>query len=182
LEAAAGTEESDKDVVRGKLGDTLALLGWVLACQPESNRKSADEAVQAITKACVNSSWNVPWHIDALAAAYASQGDFGKAMDWHRQAATKATHGEATPPMAPDRKALEALYSAEKPFRLPGGAAPSAPNRRPPTGSQLKPEGAAETKVPATKPPPKQPPVSSKQVQEEAEKRLQKLKPNPPPK
>ena len=182
LETAAGTDESVKEVVQGKLGDTLALLGWVLACQPGSDRKSADEAVQAITKACVNSNWSIPWHIDALAAAYASQGDFGKAKEWQLQATKKAANGEATPPLAPDRKALEALYSAEKPFRLPGGAAPSTPSDRPESDSKLKTGEVGSSKVPAAKSPVNQPPVSSKQVQEEAEQRLQKLKPNPPPK
>ena len=65
-------------------------------------------------KACELSKWREPNYIEALAAAYAETGDFGKAVKYQTQAMNmKSAHGPV------DKKTRErlALYQDHKPWR-----------------------------------------------------------------
>jgi tetratricopeptide (TPR) repeat protein len=120
LEAALKDESSDNNYLRGKFADALALFGWVTAGRAQISKPMADAGLLAATESCVQSDWQVPWHVDAMAAAYANVGDFAKAVQWQEDAITRAKDGADLPPLAPERDTLLKLYQEKQRFRLPG--------------------------------------------------------------
>jgi len=68
--------------------DTIALrdLAWLIGSSPEVSTRDARRAVKLALKACKLTGWRDADLIDTLAAAYATSGDFSKAITTQRQA------------------------------------------------------------------------------------------------
>ncbi|QEL14354.1 tetratricopeptide repeat protein [Limnoglobus roseus] len=89
---------------------------WLRCTCPEAKFRNGKEAVELATKACELTEWANAGYLDTLAAAYAEQGDFEKAMKWQREAMQdkelmKREDGEIT--------ARLELYKQKKPYRQP---------------------------------------------------------------
>lgn len=70
----------------GDDGDGHASLANLLATCPSAKLRDGDQAVSHALKACKISQYKESWHVAALAAAYAEQGDFKKAVKWQTKA------------------------------------------------------------------------------------------------
>ncbi len=94
-------------------GDYWNKLAMMLATCPAATARNGKEAVEAATKACGLSAWQMPPYIATLAAAYAESGDFKQAVNYQQQALAML----GWPASARDamKKRLE-LYQQGKPF------------------------------------------------------------------
>ena len=81
-----------------------------------SNERYRDgkKAVEYATQACERSAWNDPNSVSVLAAAYAEDGDFTKAVKWQEEAVALSPENEKT-----KRSERLQLYRAKMPFREP---------------------------------------------------------------
>jgi len=69
---------------------SLNALSWILATDPDSNMRNADEAVLFAERAANLTEYDNPGVLDTLAAAYAASGDFAKAIETAEKAITIA--------------------------------------------------------------------------------------------
>jgi tetratricopeptide (TPR) repeat protein len=89
-------------------------LSWVMATAPQIELRNGKQAVKFATKACELTEWKNPFHLSALAAAYAEVGDFSRAIEWHK----KAVASPDFPPAKLDRaRERLKLYEQGKPYR-----------------------------------------------------------------
>jgi choline-sulfatase len=103
----------------------LREVAWLLATHPEASRRNPDRAVQLATRAAELTSEREPLVLDALAAAYAAQGRFDRAVETAEHAIALAE--TRVPALAAEIRARLELYQEGKPFREPattGGASP----------------------------------------------------------
>ncbi len=61
-------------------------LAWIYAASPNSTIRNGDKSVALATKACELTSFKEAWVLDTLAAAYAEQGNFKKAVEYQTSA------------------------------------------------------------------------------------------------
>jgi predicted ribosomally synthesized peptide with SipW-like signal peptide len=102
----AGAKADTKDVsVRND-------LAWLLATGPDGVR-NGKRAVEHATKACELTEWKEPNNLETLAAAYAEDGDFDKAIENQKKALSFPDYAERSKEA---RQRLE-LYSQKKPYR-----------------------------------------------------------------
>ncbi len=89
-------------------------LAWIRATDPDDSMRNAREAFDAAKKACELSEWkNWDW-IDTLAAAYAENRDFKRAVEFEGEA-LRIGHPDET-----DRREMQArlaLYQQSQPYR-----------------------------------------------------------------
>jgi tetratricopeptide (TPR) repeat protein len=96
--------------------EALALRSYVWSCCPVATYRDGKRAVEAATKACKLSEWKGYESLDALAAAHAEVGDFGKALEFEKQAL-----GLIGPVKTANQKGYAkrlALYEKKQPFRF----------------------------------------------------------------
>ena len=126
----------------GRSGSAMKLLEPIVAADPNRDPELADPIALPVgfalavreakaelrrngsrKKACMYSDWKTPWHIDALAAAYASQEDFNKASTWQQEALEKSTTHERHLHRCRPPGELLRLYRGRQAFRLPASGA-----------------------------------------------------------
>ena len=89
-------------------------LAWLLATCPSASIRDARRAIAAVTTACELTKWGDANYLDTLAAAYAEQGEFAKAVE-HQAKALKIGGDEI------DRKDFENrlhFYESGQPYRV----------------------------------------------------------------
>jgi tetratricopeptide (TPR) repeat protein len=91
----------------------LNSLAWLRATCPESEIRNGKEAVELALKACELSQWKDWGIIDTLAAAYAEQGDFGRAIKYQKHV---LEIGKSSNDYDKIKEHL-ALYENHKPYR-----------------------------------------------------------------
>ncbi|MEX2114048.1 MAG: tetratricopeptide repeat protein, partial [Pirellulales bacterium] len=87
-------------------------LAWVLATSPQDNLRNGQRAIELATKACDVTEYKQAHILSTLAAAYAENGDFDKAIEWSK----KAVEMGADELKGQLSKELES-YEAKKPWR-----------------------------------------------------------------
>jgi tetratricopeptide (TPR) repeat protein len=87
---------------------------WLLATCTKDSVRDGKKAVEYATKACELTNWKVSQFLDTLAAAYAENNDFDKAVQWEKKALENedfvTRHGQAA-----SERLLQ--YEDKKPFR-----------------------------------------------------------------
>ena len=61
-------------------------LAWIYAASPNSTIRNGDKSVALATRACELTGFKEAWVLDTLAAAYAEQGNFKKAVEYQTRA------------------------------------------------------------------------------------------------
>jgi Flp pilus assembly protein TadD len=111
-----------REAVRLYPNDPMALnnLAWSLAANPRQELRNGKEAVQLASKAVELTGQQQPVFMGTLAAAYAEDGQFAKAVEMAKQARAIAllTH---QPEVAAINEQLLQLYSAGKAVSLTNG-------------------------------------------------------------
>ncbi len=106
---------ADYNVAIGNTPDDSGILNnlaWVLATSPEDNLRDAKRALELATKAADVTEYKQAHILSTLAAAYAENGDFDKAVEWSK----KAVEISVESLKEPLKKEL-ACYEAHKPWR-----------------------------------------------------------------
>ena len=106
------TVELDPDLVA-----PLTDLAWLLATSPEDRLRSPAEAVQLAERAAELTNHSHVAVLDTLAAAYASDERFDRAVEVARTAVTLARQADATD-LADDVRRRLQLYLQGRPFRM----------------------------------------------------------------
>ena len=94
-------------------------LAWFLGTCTDDTFRNGKEAIKWATKACAQTQWKKPVYLDTLAAAYAANGQFEKAVEWQAKALEDADKLEG----AVGKKEVEnarhrlALFKKNKSFR-----------------------------------------------------------------
>ena len=88
-------------------------LAWVFGASPNADFRNGSKAVEYAKHACEISAWKDCYNLDALAAAYAEQGDFEEAIKWQEKAIELTTNEEEKAVL---RTRIE-LYKEGKPYR-----------------------------------------------------------------
>jgi tetratricopeptide (TPR) repeat protein/mono/diheme cytochrome c family protein len=91
----------------------IADLAWMLATASNDRLRQADLAVRLAERASDLTGHHDPWALDVLAAAYASAGDFDRAVATAREALQLAPAGT----FAAEIRARQELYSQHRPYR-----------------------------------------------------------------
>jgi tetratricopeptide (TPR) repeat protein len=110
--------EKDYATALGKLPHYPNLLShwaWQMATCPEAKLRDGKRAIELATKATGGLKSNNPEHIDALAAAYAEDGQFAEAAKWEQRALE--LQGERGPEQLKAMRERLELYQASRPFR-----------------------------------------------------------------
>jgi len=94
----------------------LSNLAWLKATQQDPNFSDPDEAVRLALRACEMTDYNDPELLDTLAAAYASAGDFSKAIETAEKA-IKLAEAAGRKDYSREIQARLQLYKAGKPYR-----------------------------------------------------------------
>jgi len=97
-------------------GNALNNLAWVVATYPEDTIRDGRRAVELATKATTLPGGGVPIVLRTLAAAYAEEGDFSKAIETGQRALDLATAQNNTSLPSTLRHEIE-LYQARTPYR-----------------------------------------------------------------
>ncbi len=89
-------------------------FAWLLATCPKDSFRDGKKAVEYATKACELTNWKISQFLDTLAAAYAENNEFDKAVQWEKKALENedyvTRHGQAA-----SERLLQ--YQDKKPFR-----------------------------------------------------------------
>lgn len=94
--------------------DLYNLRGWISAtCDQEMDRNGL-AAVEDAKRACEKTDFKNPDYLETLAAAYAENKVFDKALQWQNEAILLAGEDRAT-----ERRARFQLYQSKKPYRMP---------------------------------------------------------------
>lgn len=101
---------------------------WLLSTSKNDGLRNGEQAVQDALKSCEISGYAIPTIIDTLAAAYAEQGDFEKAVQYGERAC--AMVGTLDDESIAMRKRLE-LFREKKPHREPPRGNDEAPSTSP---------------------------------------------------
>jgi hypothetical protein len=102
-----------------RLGAALVELAWLVATAPESELRNPGEAVSLARRATAIVGDKHPLALDALAAGYAADGQFERAVEIARQAAARARAMPEFQSRAAEIDARLQLYQARQPYRVP---------------------------------------------------------------
>lgn len=89
-------------------------LAWAMATAPQSDLRDGKQAIEFATRACELTKWKSPFHMSALAAAYAEAGNFERAIEWHKRAVASPDFPKSKMDRARERLKL---YEEGKPYR-----------------------------------------------------------------
>ncbi len=89
-------------------------LAWIRATAPDKSVRDGKAAITAATRACELTGWNDGGLVDTLAAAFAEEGDFEKAVNFQYYALTLPGIGPELQKGAEERLAL---YQSHRPYR-----------------------------------------------------------------
>jgi tetratricopeptide (TPR) repeat protein len=105
-----------REVIRlyPKDADASSGLAWVLATCPDANVRDGRKAVEQATRACELTSWEAPYFLAVLGAAWAELGEFDEAIKWQQQALKSARYDRADGDKARQRIGL---YENRTPYR-----------------------------------------------------------------
>ncbi len=92
-------------------------FGWLLASGTDANYRDGAKAVEILERVCEKINFQSPEPIDALAAAYAESGDFGRAVEFANRARKQAIALEGRE-LAADIEKRIALYKSGKAYRI----------------------------------------------------------------
>ena len=98
-------------------GPITGQLAWLMATCPDAAVRNGERAVALAEELCRQTDYRDPWALDTLAAAYAEQGAFKKAVATAREAITLATQ-QSQSELVADLQQRLALYEHEQPYRL----------------------------------------------------------------
>jgi Tfp pilus assembly protein PilF len=97
-------------------GNALNNLAWILATYPDDSIRNGQRAVQLAESATVLPGGDLPIVLRTLAASYAENGDFARAINTSQRAIDRAAEQGNAPLVETLRHELE-LYHAQKPYR-----------------------------------------------------------------
>jgi tetratricopeptide (TPR) repeat protein len=97
-----------------KDADACGGLAWLLATCPEANVRDGKRAVEQATRACELTSWEAPYFLAVLAAAWAEFGDFEEALKWQQRALESPGYDREEGDKARQRVKL---FSERRPYR-----------------------------------------------------------------
>src|SRR5207249_496090 len=100
--------------IEGEVTTTAKGLAWLLATCPEVTFRNGQEAVAEATKDCEATRWNSSNCIDTLAAAYAEEKDFERAIDFEQLALQKP---DCTAEYRIEMEKRLAIYKRHLPYR-----------------------------------------------------------------
>jgi tetratricopeptide (TPR) repeat protein len=69
-----------------KDADAASGLAWLLATCPDADVRNGRKAIEEATRACELTSWEAPYFLAVLGAAWAERGDFDEAIKWQERA------------------------------------------------------------------------------------------------
>jgi Flp pilus assembly protein TadD len=115
-DAAAVRELRQALSIRADHVSALAGLAWVLATSPDEALRDPAEAVRTAEQAAAMTHETDPTVLDILAAAYASAGDFSRAVETAEKALAGAQRLGSSPLTGPIRARLSG-YQNRQPFR-----------------------------------------------------------------
>ena len=95
----------------GDISDVANTVAWFLGTCPDEDYRSGKKAVEMAETVCKETEWENASFIDTLAAAYAEQGEFEKAVETQEKA-VKLAEGDNLD----SYKERLAMYKEEKPF------------------------------------------------------------------
>jgi tetratricopeptide (TPR) repeat protein len=95
--------------------DAMAGLAWVRATCPKAELRDGKKALEYAEKACKLTEYKEVTYLDTLAAAYAENGQFDKAVEWQTKA-LKSPDDFPKKELAKARQRLK-LYQDGKPYR-----------------------------------------------------------------
>ena len=87
-------------------------LAWILATCPNAKLRDPQQAVTLAEAECEKTDWKDQFRLDTVAAAYASAGDFSKAVKRQEQAIELSEDAESKKSLS---ERLE-LYRSNQPF------------------------------------------------------------------
>lgn len=100
--------------IRPDFDYALAQKARLLAGCPDAKFRNGKLAIELATRACELTKWKTGDCLDALAAAYAEEGDFGKAVKYQKEALEDKRYAKEQGDAG--REALR-LYEQKKPYR-----------------------------------------------------------------
>jgi tetratricopeptide (TPR) repeat protein len=101
-------------VLKSDWVDPLNSLAWIYATQKSALYRDADEAIRLATRAVEITKTNDPVVLDTLAAAYAQNGEFDRAVSTAEKALALSSKQEQ---LAEQIRGRLKLYQVNKPFR-----------------------------------------------------------------